>query len=216
MLPPTPGPTPIAASASSVAPAPVLPVPAPPPIIRATAPERYRVQFTIGQESHDRLRRLQALLRREIPDGDTAAIFDRALTLLLDEVEREKLGAAASPRPRRPIRPGTDNNAGEKTSRTVPREVKRMVWRRDGGQCAFVSSTGQRCTEHTFLEFHHVQPYAMRGPATVANISLRCRRHNQYEAELIFGPQGGSMVREDAAPFGAVSEAAGRLLQSAG
>jgi hypothetical protein len=24
------------------------------------------------------------------------------------------------------------------------------------------------------------------GPATVENISLRCRRHNQYEAELVF------------------------------
>jgi hypothetical protein len=25
---------------------------------------------------------------------------------------------------------------------------------------------------------------------TVANISLRCRRHNQYEAELAFGSRG--------------------------
>jgi len=25
------------------------------------------------------------------------------------------------------------------------------------------------------------------GPATVENISLRCRRHNQYEAEQVFG-----------------------------
>ena len=37
-------------------------------------------------------------------------------------------------------------------------------------------------------QFHHIQPYAKRGPATLANISLRCRRHNQYEAELVFGP----------------------------
>ena len=27
----------------------------------------------------------------------------------------------------------------------------------------------------------------MQGPAIVENISLRCRRHNQYEAQLIFG-----------------------------
>jgi hypothetical protein len=32
----------------------------------------------------------------------------------------------------------------------------------------------------------------MRGPATIANISLRCRRHNQYEAELIFGAKTGA------------------------
>jgi hypothetical protein len=41
----------------------------------------------------------------------------------------------------------------------------------------------------TFLEFHHVGAHAHGGPATVENISLRCRRHNQYEAELVFGPR---------------------------
>jgi hypothetical protein len=159
------------------------------PIIEATAPQRYRVQFTIGEESHDKLRRLQTLLRREIPDGDPAAIVDRALTLLLEKVEKTKLGAAAKPRPSRPIRSGTDSQTGAPAvdSRDVPSGVKRAVVRRDGDQCAFVSKDGQRCTERTFLEFHHVQAYAHGGPATVENISLRCRRHNQYEAELVFG-----------------------------
>jgi hypothetical protein len=160
-------------------------VPTSRPIVRATAPERYRVQFTIGQDTHEKLRRVQALLRREIPDGDPGKIFDRALTLLLEKVEKAKLGAAVRPRPCPPIRPGTDNSA---RSRNVPRAVKRVAWKDDGGQCGFVSPTGRRCSERTFLEFHHVQPHARQGPATIANISLRCWRHNQYEAELIFGP----------------------------
>src|SRR5688500_11580176 len=84
-------------------------------------------------------------------------------------------------------------------SRHIPREVKRAVWQRDGGQCAFVAPGAQRCTERTFLEYHHVQPYAIRGPATVANITLRCRRHNQYEAGDIFGPYCASIVREGVA-----------------
>ena len=98
------------------------------------------------------------------------------------------------------VPPGTDKEARKDAlpSRHVPSEVKRVVWQRDGGQCAFVSSTGRRCTERTFLELHHVQPYAKQGPATVANIFLRCRRHNQYEAELIFGPRGASIVDETA------------------
>jgi hypothetical protein len=33
-------------------------------------------------------------------------------------------------------------------------------------------------------------PTRWEDPATVENISLRCRRHNQYEAELVFGPAG--------------------------
>jgi hypothetical protein len=154
------------------------------PIVRATAPERYRVQFTIGPETHEKLRRVQALLRREIPDGDPGAIFDRAVTLLLEKVEKTKLGAAAKPRPRPSIRLGTDKAA---RSRDIPRAVKRAAWRRDAGQCAFVSSTGRRCAQRTFLEFHHIQASAKQGPATVGNISLHWR-HNQYEAELIFGP----------------------------
>ncbi|HEU0091729.1 MAG TPA: hypothetical protein VFS78_06440, partial [Vicinamibacteria bacterium] len=140
-------------------PEPTPPVsPAPPlrttprPIIETTSPERYRVQFTIGKESHEKLRRVQALLRREIPNGDPGAIFDRALTLLLEKVERTKLGAAKRPRPR-PIRPGADRQLRTPIvpSRDTPRHVQRAVCQRDGDQCAFVSGDGHRCTERTFL-----------------------------------------------------------------
>jgi len=165
------------------------------PVIEATSPDRYRVQFTFGKESHDKLRRLQDLLRREIPNGDPAAIVDRALTLLLEKVEQQKRGTtkrrATAKTARRPsIRPGTDS------SRKIPAEVQRGVCQRDGDQCAFVSKSGHRCTERSFLEFHHIVPYALGGQATLDNISLRCRRHNQYEAELVFGPRGASVVRE--------------------
>jgi hypothetical protein len=171
-------------------------VPSRRPIIETTSPERYRVQFTIGKESHEKLRRVQALLRREVPNGDPGAIFDRALTLLLEKVERTKLGAAKRPRPL-PIRPGTDRQLRTPVvpSRDLPRHVQRAICARDGDQCAFVSRDGHRCTERTFLEFHHIQPYAKGGLATVENISLRCRRHNQYEAELVFGPRMTSNVR---------------------
>jgi 5-methylcytosine-specific restriction endonuclease McrA len=163
------------------------------PRVQITAPERYRVQFTIGEDSRRRLERLQALLRREIPGGDAGAIFERALALLEAQVEKAKLGVGAATRPRGKgsIRPGTDKDqmAASRASRHIPQEVKRVVWQRDGGQCAFTSHQGHRCTERTFLEFHHVQPHATGGPANVANISLRCRRHNQYEGELVFGPR---------------------------
>jgi hypothetical protein len=170
-------------------PSPVL-APTPRPVIRPTAPERYRVQFTVGQETHDKLRRLQDLLRREIPSGDPALIVDQALSLLLDKVERAKWGAAVSPRPAPPIRPGADSPS-PKRSRHVPRAVVREIDQRDGRQCAFVSTDGHRCRERVFLEKHHVIAHAEGGPATVGNVSLRCRRHNEYEAELVFGPRGG-------------------------
>ena len=122
--------TSVPSTGTAIAPAPSAQPATPRPIVQAWAPERYRVQFTIGPETHEKLRRLQALLRREIPDGDPGAIFDRALTVLLEKVEKTKLGAAAKPRPNRPIRSATDKEGRKPTvpSRHVPREVKRVVW----------------------------------------------------------------------------------------
>jgi len=183
-------------------------------VVQPLAPERYRVQFTIGQQSYDKLRRLQTLLRREVPSGDAGAIFERFIDVLLEKVEKDKLGkrgkAKAGPRAGRRsagagpagdiyesrIRSGTDRTASTDTmrgvvqrkrlSRHIPNAVKRAVWYRDAGQCAFVADSGHRCTEQSFLELHHIHPYALEGPATIGNISLRCRRHNRYEAEIVF------------------------------
>ena len=76
--------------------------------------------------------------------------------------------------------------------------MKREVWRRDDGRCAFVGTRG-RCTERGFLEFHHVIPFAAGGVADAINIELRCRAHNIYEAELFFGTE---IVRECSGMWG--------------
>ena len=49
--------------------------------------------------------------------------------------------------------------------------VKRAVWLRDGGRCAFVATDGHRCDARGFLEFHHLTPYAVGGKPTVDNIA---------------------------------------------
>jgi hypothetical protein len=180
-----------AEGAATVASAPPLPR----PVVQPSAPQRYHVKFTIGEETHRKLRRVQTLLRREIPDGDPGAIFDRALGVLLEKVEKRKLGATAKPRRGRSIRPGTDDPVA-RPSRHIPSEVKRGVSKRDADQCAFVSPEGRRCTQRAFLEFHHIQPFALQGAATVENISLRCRVHNAYEAEAVFGRYEPPAVRE--------------------
>jgi hypothetical protein len=53
-----------------------------------------------------------------------------------------------------------------------------------------------RCSERTFLDFHHRDPHANGGPPTVENIALRCRAHNAYEAELVFGRYAPAADRE--------------------
>src|SRR6185503_6701398 len=94
-------------------------------------------------------------------------------------------------RPRRARRPASD-------SRHIPAEVKRAVYIRDRGLCAYASPSGHRCGERAFLEFHHVRPVAAGGTATLDNIELRCRVHNALEAELFFG---ASRVSEHSAEY---------------
>ena len=144
------------------------------------APERYKVQFTATAATCDKLRRAQELLRHRIPAGDVAEIFDMALDLLVRDLESKKFAATDRPRP------GGPGNV--RLSRHIAAEVKRAVWRRDQGRCAFVSASGARCTERGQLEFDHIQPHADGGRGTVDNVRLLCRRHNQYEAQQFFGP----------------------------
>jgi hypothetical protein len=156
--------------------------------ITPLAPARYKVQITVSQETHDKLRRLQDLMRHTIPTGEPAAIVDRALTLLLEHVQRQKLGTASKQRRAR------SNPHG----RSIAASVKRAVWTRDGGRCAFVGSAG-RCAETGFLEYHHVIPYARGGPATAGNIELRCRAHNQHEAGVGIAGQASLLRAESRA-----------------
>jgi hypothetical protein len=149
-----------------------------PPIVAPLAPERFQITVTVSRETHDKLRRAQDLLRHVVPNGDPAAVLDRALTALVAGLERTKL--AATKRSHRAKSTGP-------RSRHIPAAVRRAVWKRDGGRCAFVGAQG-RCRETGLLEFHHVVPFAVGGKADVDGIELRCAQHNKYEAEQVFGP----------------------------
>jgi 5-methylcytosine-specific restriction endonuclease McrA len=194
---------PAQAQVPRVVPSPV-PLPSPSATVMPLASDRYVIRFTASAAIRAKLQSAQDLLRHAIPTGDVAEIVDRALTALLDDLARKK--TAATEHPRDPVR--RKREAGR--SRHIPAAVKRAAWLRDGGRCAFVSRKGHRCTERAFVEYHHVDPYAAGGQATVENIELRCRSHNGYEAELFFGSEvvqrartrsgTSSPVRGEAAP----------------
>jgi hypothetical protein len=90
-------------------------------------------------------------------------------------------------RPDADVAADAEHPASFPNSRYVPRQVLREVFARDGGQCAFVSPEGRRCSAREFLEVHHHEPFARGGKATVENLRLSCRAHNQFLAELDYG-----------------------------
>lgn len=191
-------------------PAPLVPMAATRPAeVKPLAPERYKIQFTLSRETYEQFRRAQDLLRHTIPNGDPAAIFERALTLLVSELSRTRLAATDRPRASHPP---------ARASRHIPAAVKRAVWQRDGGQCAFKGSQG-RCTETGFLEFHHLVAYARGGETSTENLELRCRAHNDYEATRYFGARPPQLVREARCAYAAgcstrSGPSCGRILQS--
>jgi 5-methylcytosine-specific restriction endonuclease McrA len=164
-------------------------------ILVAVDAEQYRLYLTISRQARDTLRQVQALIRHQVTDGNVAVIFEQALSLLLEKLQRQRFAATAQPQaPDQTAQPEEPTEVaeprppvmGDSRSRRIPAAVHRAVWQRDGGQCAFVGHQG-RCAERTLLEFHHIVPYAAGGAGTAQNIELRCRAHNRYEAELYFG-----------------------------
>jgi len=168
------------------------------PSLKPLAPQRFAVQFTMGQAAHDKLRHVQELLGHQVPSGDLAQVFELALDALIPELERRKFAATAKPR--------LSHRRSETNGRHIPARVRRTVWVRDQGQCTFVSESGHRCEARKPLEFDHVQEVARGGEATVAGIRLRCRAHNQYQAECTFGAEFMGHKRIAAAETRAVAK----------
>jgi hypothetical protein len=150
--------------------------------IAPSSADRYLLRVTLTAEAHANLRRAQALMRHSVPGGDPADILGRALTLLVEQLEKTKCAKVSRPHAVSGARPNVVD-----VSRHIPAAVRRAVWSRDKGQCAFVGWHG-RCLEKDWLELHHRVPFACGGPATVENLALHCRAHNGYEREAAFGP----------------------------
>jgi len=64
-------------------------------------------------------------------------------------------------------------------SRLIPSEVKKEVWKRDGGKCVL-------CDDTKNLHFDHNLPFSLGGTSiTAKNIRLLCMRHNLEKSDKI-------------------------------
>jgi len=95
---------------------------APHPRVTPLAPERFALQVTIGQSTHDKLRYAQELLSHRLPSGDIAQVIDLALETLVRQLEKQKFAATNNPRP---------SSRRSTNARYIPAAVKRAVCERD-------------------------------------------------------------------------------------
>lgn len=158
---------------------PPLSEPAPRPRVAPLSPQRFAVQFTASQQSVELLGRAERLLGHKFASEHMDQVFALGLEALVAKLEKRKFAATDRPQvSRKPTPP---------RGRYIPAAIRREVTKRDGGRCAYVSSTGRRCGETARLEFDHIEPLARGGTTSVRNLRLRCRAHNQLEAEIAFG-----------------------------
>jgi hypothetical protein len=141
------------------------------------SPDRYAVRFTASAELRDKLEHAKNLMSHQNPNLDLAAVVERALDLLIEKLEKRKLGKTARPQKPRPAKDGA-----------VTQESRRAATTRDGAQCAWVDDeTGRRCPARAFLETDHVEEKSLGGSGKPENIRWLCHAHNRLHAEQTFG-----------------------------
>lgn len=151
--------------------------------------EAYRVQFTASRALRDKIREVQDLLRHQFPSGDLAQILDRALTLLIAQVKKERFGVGSKPRRSGP-------RGGPASTRRVPTAIRRAVFERDGGRCTYVDSEGRRCEAKGLIQLDHAEGFARKPEHRLETIRLLCAPHNQYEADQMYGKEWMDQKRE--------------------
>jgi hypothetical protein len=157
-----------------------LPAPAQvakPARVEPLRPEQYGIHFTANRALKEKLDRARDLLRFQ-GGSDLATVIDRALTMLLADLEKKRF--AKTDKPRKTAAPNTQ-------TRRVPNAIKRAVCERDMDRCTFEDGSGRRCSECAVLEFDHIVPWAVGGETSLDNLRLRCRAHNLLSAEEVFG-----------------------------
>lgn len=143
-------------------------------------PQRVLFSFTADEGLLAEVERAKALLRNKFGDPGFEEVFVEAVRSLLEKIDPERRVV----RERQP----SLSQPGAARRRQPPAWVKRAVWRRDRGHCAFRSAEGRRCESTAGIQYDHILPWALGGRSDdPANIRLLCRTHNRLEARRSLG-----------------------------
>jgi hypothetical protein len=142
------------------------------------------VAFTGSDELVAKLEHCRDLMSHANPSRDLAVVVERALDLLLADLEKSRLARTTRPRP---ASSGFVADVPVVEPSRITNAVRRRVFERDGLQCTFVSASGRRCEASAFLELDHAEPKGLGGGNGAANLRVLCRAHNQLAAERVYG-----------------------------
>jgi len=142
--------------------------------------EKYRLDFSVSADSMKKINRVKNLLSTKYPEGVTLeALLDELLDNYLKNNDPERREDCCDD-----IK--TDNSS---RSRYIPRKVRDLVYKRDGGRCSFTGRNGKRCVSRWNLQIDHIVPFGKGGDSSPENLRLLCAKHNRLMAEREYGKQ---------------------------
>ena len=153
----------------------------------------HRVVLELTDAEWELLQYAAALDSHVVVARDRTALVMRALASHVERLEKRRFGgrrlangetAGGAAAAAEAVQPA---HAAVRASRRIPTHIRREVWARDGGRCTFASAAGHRCDARERLEFDHATPVTRGGESVASSLRLRCRAHNRFEAEHVFG-----------------------------
>jgi hypothetical protein len=157
--------------------------------------ELRRLHVTVDRQFLKMLDAARDGLSHSIPGASTEQVLKAALELLLEKQARTRgqvkrprkvaPSAASTASPTSPAPEPLHRRSGPRE--TIPADVRRAVWARDGGRCTWPLDGGGCCGSTHRLELDHVIPWARGSVPTVDGLRILCRPHNLLAARLAFG-----------------------------
>jgi len=158
------------------------------PSVRPVSADTWSLRVTVDAAFKQELDRLAELLSHKVPRGDLSAVLREAVHCAIEKHGKRK-GAVEASRKRVKRAPAAAPATTEPHQRREPTtaEVRRQVWKRDDGRCAWVGPDGHRCGSRWRVQIDHIEAAALGGPSTPENLRLACAAHNRLHAEQTFG-----------------------------
>lgn len=148
--------------------------------VATSTPQQEELQpltLWVGRELREELEAVRTLLGHAVPSGKREEVLLHVLRAQRKVLERRRYGSPKS--------------AGKSTAPAnadyIPAAVRREVYEREGGGCAYLGEGDRRCCSTLRLEYQHIIPLARGGQSTTKNVTLFCRAHNLLQAEKDFG-----------------------------
>jgi hypothetical protein len=161
--------------------------------------ESVRLELTLTKDQSEMLKKVKSLMSHVNPNASVAEVFEYLAKDYLKRKDPEFMKAhseagLASALPTTSVAEVDSRqnhkylkllipNNRNKKRKTISAKIKRLVWKRDQGQCQhFNSTTGKLCGSNHLLEYDHIKRFSHGGDESAQNLRLLCKAHNLWRS----------------------------------